>query len=79
MYINGSETLSFTLWALDVSYYLCFIIISTKTLRQDLVLSLALLLEKDLIRKERGFSKIYVLCLKSFPRACYDAERAWFA
>ena len=44
MYINGSKTLSFTLWALDVSYYLCFIIISTKTLRQDLVLSLALLL-----------------------------------
>lgn len=34
MYINGSKTLSFTLWALDVSYYLCFIIISTKTLRQ---------------------------------------------
>lgn len=67
MYINVSKTLSFTLWALNISYYLCFIIISIKTVRQDLVLSLALLLQKDLIRKGKRFFQNICSVFKIFP------------
>ena len=57
MYIHVSKRLSFTFWhSVNATYFLCYVIISiNKTIRKAIVLSLALLLQKDLIRKAERF------------------------
>lgn len=67
MYISVSKTEH----SVSASYYACYVIICiSKTWRQDIFLSLALLLWKDLIRKAEGFfSKLYLFSLKTLPQS----------